>query len=187
MQQYWTQCWTHWSSERNIPHVHGKFFSRFPHSTLDGLNHHHCIAMRLKTCNLYFAITNQHKVDERLKPCSIVVLFYLQFLQTDKLNATVLHCAAYLWRLQWNERLMKDFYLLSLLTFPDDLGDEPVVMRQTWVEMKMLNLAVRCADCGCFWFFLTKSFSMMRLEVIKYLLIMVRLLALPFFSCSNQK
>lgn len=96
-----------------------------------------------------------------------------EFLPKDKWNGTVLHCVEYSWRLRWNERLMKDLYPLGLLTSPMTSGISWSWFGKSGMKVKMFNLAVRCAGCGCrcsaVSFFRLIQNNTTGVEMIKYL------------------
>lgn len=81
----------------------------------------------------------------------------------------------YSWRLQWNERLMKDFYLLRLLTSLLTSGISLWCFGGPGMKVKMFNLAVKCIGCGCrcsavtFVFFWLSQNNETGLKIIKYL------------------
>lgn len=96
-----------------------------------------------------------------------------EFLPKDKWNGAVLHCVEYSWRLRWNERLMKDLYPLGLLTSPMTSGISWLWFGKSGMKVKMFNLAVRCAGCGCrcsaVSFFRLIQNNTTGVEMIKYL------------------
>lgn len=93
----------------------------------------------------FFRLTQTSRRLKRQKKHFICTHF--KFLLKDKLNATVLHCVEYSWRLQWNGRLMKDFYLLRLLTSLMTSGISLKWFGEPGMKAKMFNLAVKCTGC----------------------------------------
>lgn len=84
------------------------------------------------------------RTQSQLKEHDTIICFHPALQLKDVSNARLLHSVEYSLRLRWNERLMKDSYLLRLLTFLMTSGISMQWFGKAGMEVKKFHLAIKC-------------------------------------------